>query len=301
MYLSIFTGKLNLLIVKILQLSLMMVVCLISSCSKDSEQPQPVSKIMLNVSYGPDPSQKMDVYLPANNSTTSTKVIIMIHGGGWTTGDKSAITPYVDSLKRRLTDYAVFNINYRLSAFPINIFPAQELDVKTAIEHIYNKRNEYGISEKFVLIGESAGAHLAMLHAYKYNAPVKIKSVASLFGPADLVDMYNNPVNGNINISQALALAIGKTPLQDPALYTNSSPVNFITPALGVPTILLHGGLDELVSPAQSVNVRNKLVNAGIASQLVLYPTKAHGYDWDSITFFDAFNKIQAFLTVNVP
>jgi acetyl esterase/lipase len=268
------------------------------SCAKNDV---PAVKTMLDVSYGADPAQKMDIYLPANGSTASTKAVIMIHGGGWTAGDKSASTQYVDSLRKRLPDYAVFNINYRLSAAPLNLFPAQEMDVKSAVEFIYNKRSEYNISDKFVLIGESAGGHLAMLYAYKYNSPVKIKAVVSLFGPSDLTDMYNNPVNGNPSISLGVAQAVGATPSVNPSLYASSSPINFISAGTAMPTILLHGGMDILVSPSQSVAVQNKLIAAGITSQYVLYPSKGHGYDWDGATFFDAFNNIQNFLTANVP
>lgn len=150
------------------------------------------------------------------------------------------------------------------------------------------------------MIGESAGAHLAMLQAYKYKNPVRIKAVVSLFGPSDLADMYNNPVNGNPAISFGIAQAVGTTPLQNPALYINSSPINFITANTAVATILLHGGMDALVAPAQSVAVQARLATAGIANEFILYPDKNHGYDWDDTTFFDAFNKIQAFLNANV-
>jgi acetyl esterase/lipase len=174
------------------------------------------------------------------------------------------------------------------------------LDIKAATEFIYARRNEYGISDKFVFVGASAGAHLAMLQAYKYNSPVRAKAVVSFFGPADLLDMYNNPVGGNSLISLVLAQTIGKTPTQDPLIYSNSSPINFISSGTGMPTILLHGGLDPLVNPQQSLAVKTKLANAGIASQYVLYPAAGHG-DWNSTTYTDAFNKIQAFLGMNVP
>lgn len=270
----------------------------ISSCKKEDSSvvPDKITAVILsNISYGSDPLQKMDAYLPANRSTTNTKVIVMIHGGGWTTGDKADYKRFADTLQRRFPDYAVFNINYRLSASPVNLFPTQEMDVKAAIEYIYSKRNEYLISAKFAMIGESAGAHLSMLYAYKYNIPVKIKAVASFFGPADLTEMYNNPVNGNTTISLVLAQAIGGTPNTNATMYTQSSPVNFITSTSGVPTILLHGSQDALVSPSQSQLVRNKLIAAGIATEYVLYPGKDHGYDWDDATFYNAFNRIEAF------
>jgi acetyl esterase/lipase len=270
------------------------------SCNKD-DAANPVTipaQTLMNVSYGSDSRQQMDVYLPAARNTDSTKVLIMIHGGGWTTGDKSDFKAFVDTMKARLPKYAVFNINYRLSANSLNVFPAQENDVKAAVEFIHSKASEYLISGKYVLIGASAGGHLSMLQGYKYNSPVKVKAVVSFFGPSDLTDMYNNPAGGNPLLSLALANAVGKTPSQDPALYFNSSPLNFIT-AGSPPTILLHGGADPLVSSSQSVAVKNKLQNLGVINQYVYYPTGGHG-DWDAGTYKNAFNTIQAFLAANV-
>ena len=269
-----------------------------NSCTKDD--PSPAGTVtMLNVSYGSDAAQKIDIYLPAGRNTVTTKVIIMIHGGGWTSGDKADFTAFVDTLKRRLPEYAIFNINYRLSANPANLFPTQELDIKAAVEFIYSKAAEYNISNKYVLMGASAGAHLAMLQAYKYNTPVKAKAVVSFFGPSDLTDMYNNPVAGNPLFSLVLAGAVGVTPAQDPALYINSSPVSFINSSSAMPTILLHGGMDPLVSPSQSAAVQTKLNAAGMINQYVSYPAGGHG-DWDAATYTDAFNKIQLFLETNV-
>jgi acetyl esterase/lipase len=276
-----------------------------ASCRKEEANNgnNPASaQTILNVSYGTDAAQKMDVYLPANRSTSTTKVMVLIHGGGWNSGDKQdpLFIPFVDSIRNRLPGYAVFNINYRLSAKPLNLFPTQEMDVKQAVEFIFSKKTEYGISDKFVMAGASAGAHLAMLYAYKYNSPVKAKAVVSYFGPGDLAQMYNNPVGGNILISLVLADAIGKTPTEDPLLYFNSSPVNFISSSTAMPTILLHGGLDPLVSPQQSVAVQTKLTSAGIANQYAFYPSGGHG-DWDGPTYTDGFSKIKAFLAAQVP
>jgi len=276
------------------------------SCSKENSNDNGATtvtaKTMLNVAYGSNAAQMMDVYLPANRNTSITKVMVLIHGGGWTTGDKNdpLFLPTVDTLKRRLPGYAIFNINYRLSATPNFLFPAQEMDVKAAVEFIFAKRNEYGISDQFVLAGASAGAHLAMLQAYKYISPVKAKAVVSLFGIGDLAQMYNNPVGGNVLISALLAQAVGKTPSQDPLIYSNSSPINFITSTAAMPTILLHGGIDPLVSPQQSVAVQNKLNAAGIINQYILYPNAGHG-DWDNATYSDAYSKIQAFLSIHLP
>ena len=285
-----------------ISLILLLLPALFTSCSKeDSTQSSGiVASTMLNQSYGTDSYQDMDIYLPANRNVSTTKVIILIHGGGWTSGDKSASTPFVDTLKRRLPDYAIFNINYRLSTGAANLFPTQEMDVKLAVDYIYAHRSQYLISDKIVLSGESAGGHLAMLQAYKYNIPVKIKAVVSFFGPSDLADMYNNPVNGNTLISTILAQTIGATPATDPDIYYSSSPVNFITASSGIPTILFHGSSDPLVAPVQSTTVRDKLQLLGIPTEFTLYPGLGHGTDWGPTTFADAFSKIEIFLNTYV-
>jgi acetyl esterase/lipase len=276
------------------------------SCKKndDGKNNPAAGQTILNVNYGNDPLQKMDVYLPPNANAATTKVIIALHGGGWREGDKVDLQNFVginfiDTLKKRLPDYAIFNINYRLSNGITNLFPTQENDVKAALEFIFSKSADYAISNKYVLIGASAGAHLAMLQGYKYNVPVKPKAIISFFGPGDLTEMYNNPAGGVTAISTILALTIGKTPTQDAALYISSSPATFIN-STSPPTILFHGGADPLVTPSQSELIKNKLTAAGIANQYTLYPGKGHGDDWGSVLYSDAFGKIQAFLAANV-
>lgn len=275
-------------------LSLVMVGIFLSSCKKDDAKEEDMSVTLLNVSYGTNAQQKMDVYLPASRSTTNTKVMIMIHGGGWNTGDKSDFNAYVDSLKRREPSYAIFNINYRLANTP-DFFPAQEQDVKAALEFIYSKKGEYKISDKFVLVGASAGAHLALLQGYKYSTPVKPKAIIDFFGPTDLIELYNNPPNPFVQ--PLLSSVTGATPASDNTLYTQSSPITFIS-SQSPPTMILHGGIDIVVSPSQSASLNAKLVMAGVIRQYILYPAEGHG--WVGANLTDSFNKIQAFLAANV-
>ena len=104
---------------------------LLTTCQRNDHTSQKnlPAKSILNVSYGEDTAQRMDIYLPANRSFHSTKSIVLIHGGGWNSGSKNDFVTYIDSFQKRMPDYAIFNINYRLSAAPANIFPTQENDV----------------------------------------------------------------------------------------------------------------------------------------------------------------------------
>lgn len=279
---------------------LFLIPVLIFSCQKETADVPGdntvQAKNISNVSYGNDQQQKMDVYLPKNRTTASTKSMVLIHGGAWATGDKADFGSFIDSLKQRLPEYALFNINYRLSAFPANVFPSQEEDVKAAINFINDKRNEYLVSDNVVLLGVSAGGHLALLHAYKNSTPFQIKAVIDLFGPTDLVDLYNNP--GTIP-DYLIAQVIGSTPQDNPALYQSSSPINFVSNAC--PTIILQGTADPLVNYiSQSRALRDQLEAAGKAVQYVEYEGLGHG-DWNAAFYTDAFNKMGSFLQLYNP
>lgn len=266
------------------------------ACQKETntaENNTSVAKTILNVSYGSDTAQRMDVYLPANRNTTDTKVLVMIHGGAWTTGDKTDFNEYLPVFKQRLPGYALFNINYRLASLPsVNIFPTQEEDVKAAIASILSKETEYSFNKnKLVLLGASAGAHLALLQSYKNSSP-KINAVVDMFGPTDMVSLYNSFTDPlERAISQAL---LNGTPTTNPTGYQASSPINFVT-AQSPPTLILHGGQDPLVPLAQSTALKAKLETAGVPVQMVVYPSEGHSLTGQNL--LDAYDRITAFLT----
>lgn len=270
-------------------------VLVLSACQKETEQRpdgrQPVTS--LNVAYGTDPLQQLDLYLPANRSLDTTRVIILIHGGAWAEGDKTDFDSFVPELKQRLPGYAIFNLNYRLYVNNTNRFPAQEEDIKAAVSFIFSRRNEYVISDKFVLLGASAGGHLALLQGNKYSTPVRPKAIVSFFGPTDLVSLYNTSQLAALGLPQIT----GGTPATASAIYESSSPARYIT-ANSPPTLLLQGGLDPLVPPSQPELLISLLQAAGIPHQYVFYPSEAHG--WEGANLQDSFNKIGAFLAANV-
>ena len=68
-------------------------VVLLSSYTKDekAENLSLQAETKMDLAYGNDALQKMDVYLPAGRSADSTRVIVMIHGGAWAEGDKTVL------------------------------------------------------------------------------------------------------------------------------------------------------------------------------------------------------------------
>ena len=166
--------------------------------------------------------------------------------------------------------------------------------MKAAVDFLVQKSTEYRISQKFVLLGASAGAHMALLQAYKYSTP-KIKAVVDFFGPVDMVSLYNS---ANLNTQFAMQILLSGTPVTNPSIYQQSSPINFID-AQDPPTIIFHGDMDVVVNVSQSTLLKNKLETLGIANQLTIYPGLEHDV-WPPAIMNDSFDKIEKFIKANV-
>ena len=115
--------------------------CLLISCSNDSNNspnlPQKSLEFqkLTNVSYGVDSDQIYDIYLPENR-TSNTKIMILVHGGGWSSGDKSSMNYLVDLYRNDFPDLALVNINYRLSDENNPPYPMQIDDITTIINQL---------------------------------------------------------------------------------------------------------------------------------------------------------------------
>ena len=280
---------------KIFFLSLIIVFAV--SCKKETSADQKLkSESQTNVAYGSDASQKMDIYLPAGRSTDSTKLIILVHGGAWVSGDKSDFASFIPVIQQRFPDYAIANINYRLATATANHFPTQENDMKSAIDFLMQRSTDYHISQKMILLGASAGAHMVMLQAYKYSSS-EVLAVVDFFGPTDLGDLYNF-YSSNPSTQTIFQLLMNGTPTGNASLYTQSSPINFVT-AQSCPTIIFHGDADVVVPISQSLALKNKLSSFGIANQMTSYPNLGHEV-WPASTMSDVYNKMEEFIKTNV-
>jgi acetyl esterase/lipase len=250
-----------------------------------------------NVAYGTDPAQIMDVYLPAGRSTTTTKTIILVHGGSWESGDKADFDSAVIYIMAQLPDYAVFNINYRLANAGKNTYPTAVQDIGNAINFVNTKMADYSVStQKLIMAGASAGAHLAMLQAYGKDSAANVKAVVDLFGPTDLNWMYFNHPFPQI-AQPILTNFMGTDAVKDSALYAQASPINYIS-ASSPPTIIFHGTDDPVVPIEQSTSLQAKLQSYHVVNSLVVYQGEGHG--WTDANLIDTYNKIISFLKQNV-
>ena len=118
-----------------------------------------------NVAYGPHPQQVMDVYFPVKALTDKTPapLIVMVHGGAWSRGDKNNASVVKNKMDYWTKQNWIFiSINYRL--VPDVTVQQQTQDIAEALIYIQKQApNWHADSKRLVLMGHSSGAHLVSL------------------------------------------------------------------------------------------------------------------------------------------
>jgi acetyl esterase/lipase len=230
----------------------------------------------------------LDVYRPPA-STTPVPAVIVIHGGGWSTGDKGEAPLQSERLAAR--GYAVFDIQYRLAPQPN--WKSAVGDVKCAIGWVKEHAREAGVDvdpRRVTLLGRSAGGHLALLAAYTADDPslppscpapdTRVESVISYYGPTDMTWGYEHPSDPRVyNSSQRLRGFLGGPPSTVPDAYQACTIANHVTAQ--VPrTLLVHGNQDQFVSPAHVHFLAPRLKSLGVPTEVLIIPYGQHGFDY---------------------
>ena len=248
---------------------LLLVISIPFGCSKN-EPVTPVSaEEYLDLSYGQNSRQKMDVYLPESRDA-DTEMVILLHGGAWFEGDKVTLSEVAKYLRSR--GYACANMNYRLTNTPENnIHPAQVNDVGAAIDFIEDNASEWQIAQgKIALIGASAGGHIGLLYTYQKNDS-RVKTVVSVAGPTNLTDTRDvSPP-----IARAVEWLLGTSYQVNPGIYREASPVTHVKEG-SRPTLIFHGSLDAVVPVEQAQELKSTLDQFGVINKLIIYPDTGH-------------------------
>ena len=206
---------------------------------------------MLDLGYGDDPEQRLDLYLPAE---PLAPVIVFVHSGGWISGGREAVPSMVLRFVER--GYAVASIGYRLA--PDHPFPASVEDVKRAIRWLRVFSQEDGLidGERIVAVGTSAGGHIAAMVAAtpgrfepadltdaQAAVDSTVAAVVSIVGPTDLAT-FSRPDTFAEELTEAL---LGCAPCGPEAL-AEASPVSYVDRDLP-PAYWVYGEDDDLVDP----------------------------------------------------
>jgi acetyl esterase/lipase len=185
-----------------------------------------------NVAYGSDPQQVGDLYIGAGGVRP---LMILVHGGGWASGGKSA---YEGRARRYvLAGFHVFAINYRLATFEDKStqWPAQYADVVRAFGWAQDNASAFKIDPQRICVGgDSAGGHLCLMLG---TSPRRPAAILDMFGPCDL---------------RLMGDLICKLPLFGGEKATaDACPVDLIGDGFP-PTLIMHGTKDTTVSYQQA-------------------------------------------------
>ncbi|MFT5103873.1 MAG: acetyl esterase/lipase [Candidatus Latescibacterota bacterium] len=250
---------------------------------------------MLNVSYGNDPQQVYDIYLPEGRTQGNTKVLILVHGGGWTGGDKSDMDGFISFLQEFHPDHAIVNMNYILATAIIPAFPNQFLDLDNLINHISASQEELQILPEYGLIGISAGAHISLMYDYVYDDTDVVKMVCDIVGPTNFTDPFyaNNP-----GFQLLLDLLVDESAYPDGTDYAAAT-----SPALQVsfessPSLLFYGNQDPLVPLTNGELLNDNLSTKQITHSFTVYD--GGHFDWDQASFLDLQQKLSAFINTHL-
>jgi acetyl esterase/lipase len=217
-----------------------------------------------NIAYGPDPQQRLDVYVPQSGALEPRAVIVFWHGGRWRYGDKADYRFVGAALAE--SGYVTLVANYR--HYPQVKMPGFMDDAAHAALWAAAHANEYGgAAERLYLMGHSAGAQMAALvtldrryFAGAAQAAPHIAGVIGLSGPYDFLPLLEPDVQDMFG---------------PPPLYPESQPINFVR-ADAPPVLLVHGLKDQTVRPKNSRNFAAALLAMDVPVTLKLYPEASH-------------------------
>ncbi|WP_298493804.1 alpha/beta hydrolase [uncultured Algibacter sp.] len=194
----------------------------------------------------------LDFYRVKNNELVPA--VILIHGGGWKSGNKSHMEPLAKSIASQ--GYACFAVEYRLSAQAI--YPAGINDVKHAIKFIRANATKFGVdSTKIAVLGCSSGGQMAALIGTKNNEDYSSTKVQAIINIDGILAFKHPQSRENVVASKWL----GGTCKEKPKVWEEASALNH-TNAQTPPILFInsqydrfHAGRDDMIKILKKHNI----------------------------------------------
>jgi acetyl esterase/lipase len=230
------------------------------------ETPDTVS-VQKDVQYGTQGGDKLllDIYQPGDLGARPRPAIVLVHGGGWTSFDKSTMRGMADFLAR--SGFVAVSVDYRLFHGNENRWPAQLDDVQRAVRWLRANAAKYNIDANHIgAFGHSAGAQLAALLGMedtrdnsdpalaRYSS--RVQAVVDVSGPSDFTTDHDP--EGDAQLTEFL----GGDYSTAPEAWQNASPVFHVAKS-NAPFLIVHGTRDQMVPIAQAQELYDKLKQAG--------------------------------------
>ncbi len=243
----------------------------------------------------------LDIVYPMDNLKLYP-CIILVHGGGWRSGEKSQQIPMAIALAN--SGFVTATVDYRLS--PEAMYPAAIIDLKSAVRWIRANSEKYNIdTNKIIALGCSSGGHLVSMlgvtngntnfedtasnsdHSSSVQAVINIDGILDFTNPAES-GKDEDPENPSVG-----KLWLGYTYKENPEIWREASPVNYVDhntpPFLFINSSIdrFHAGRDALIE---------KLDNYNTHHDLQTFPDTPHSFWFFHPWFNPMINKVIDFL-----
>lgn len=228
----------------------------------------------------------LDLYFPVRDHppATASPAILLVHGGSWIGGSKSSYRSDPWRNPTRLTRHGlvVIAVDYRPGYPGRPSWPDALEDLRAAVRWTRSHAEEYGIDpERIAVLGQSSGAHLAMLlgtvsdDSGKGEVSSKVQAVISFYGPTDLETLAIARRSRRDPIFTLLGHADSGRPSD---LKKSASPISRVSQST-CPMLLFHGTDDRWVPADQSRRMSRALEQAGVFHRLVIVEGAQHGFE----------------------
>ncbi len=230
----------------------------------------------------------LDLYLPSGSSARARPalrrpVVIALHGGSWCGGTKAMYRsdPRNTVIRLARQGIVVVAIDYRLARPGAPTWPAVLEDVRAAVRWVRRHADSLEVDpDRIVVMGQSAGAHLAALLATNLEEPdptgvsARVQGVVSFYGPSDLLRLVKFRQLGH----EPIRTFLGGSDADFARRAFDASPINHVSRD-DPPMLLFHGSDDLWVPPEQSILMSEALGRAGVRHRLIVVDGARHGFE----------------------
>lgn len=235
----------------------------------------------------------LDIVSPGADSRQPAPAVLLIHGGGWRSGDRSLTVPL--ALRLAEEGYAAVPVEYRLS--PEARYPAAVHDLKAAVRWIRANGTNYGIdTSKIAALGCSAGGQLAALLGTT-NGKKLFEGASGFAGTSSTVQAVID-IDGVVDFRTAdeigadsiaakdrpASLWFGATIFQNPKIWEEASPISHVSHTTP-PVAFINSSIDRFHFGREPMIRRLKAL--GIYSEVHTLPGTPHTF-WLFEPWFDA-------------
>ena len=251
-----------------------LIILLALSCDqKKLEVANKPVKSQMNLSYGKDPFQKFDIYIPEHVSG-SARTFIFIHGGGWRGGERGSMTGFMLELMEKFPDDVFITMDYTLADFSNYVLPKQTDDIHELITFLQKNPDKYPVPSDIILAGYSAGGHLAALYGYKYQNEA-VSAVVNIAGPVDLTD-FNFQRYPDYAFVESRMVDRRQLPA-DIAAVEFASPVTWMK-GNALKIISFFGEKDDVIPLSQKEKLDNLIEHGKVSGKSFSYPGNHHNW-----------------------